>query len=68
MRLGYTVLSRLRSLARYTIAYACITHCTFEYVGDFVLVSAAAAATIAAAAPDLFILTLSLSLSLTGNR
>ncbi|KAH8396381.1 hypothetical protein KR222_009531 [Zaprionus bogoriensis] len=37
MKLGYTLLSRLRSLARYTIAYACITHCTFEYVGDFVL-------------------------------
>ncbi|TDG41787.1 hypothetical protein AWZ03_011802 [Drosophila navojoa] len=37
MGMGYTVLSRLRTLARYTIAYACITHCTFEYVGDFVL-------------------------------
>ncbi|ALC49590.1 CG9240, partial [Drosophila busckii] len=33
----YTVLSRLGTLARYTIAYASITHCTFEYVGDFVL-------------------------------
>lgn len=65
MRLGYTVLSRLRSLARYTIAYACITHCTFEYVGDFVLVSAAAAATTAAAVQLLLIFSFSLCLSLS---
>ncbi|XP_016986811.1 mitochondrial inner membrane protease subunit 1 isoform X1 [Drosophila rhopaloa] len=31
------VLSRLGSLVRYTVAYAAITHCTFEYIGDFVL-------------------------------
>ncbi|KAH8306558.1 hypothetical protein KR018_011973 [Drosophila ironensis] len=31
------VLSRLARLVRYTLAYAAITHCTFEYIGDFVL-------------------------------
>ncbi|XP_030381902.1 mitochondrial inner membrane protease subunit 1 [Scaptodrosophila lebanonensis] len=33
----YNILTRLRSLMRITIQYACITHCTFEYLGDFVL-------------------------------
>lgn len=33
------VLKRLGTLMRYTVAYAAITHCTFEYIGDFVLVS-----------------------------
>lgn len=32
------VLARLGRLARYTVAYAAMTHCTFEYIGDFVLV------------------------------
>ncbi|XP_016942381.2 mitochondrial inner membrane protease subunit 1 [Drosophila suzukii] len=31
------ILSRLGRLMRYTVAYAAITHCTFEYIGDFVL-------------------------------
>ncbi|XP_017151997.2 mitochondrial inner membrane protease subunit 1, partial [Drosophila miranda] len=28
---------RLSNIVRYTVAYAAITHCTFEYIGDFVL-------------------------------
>ncbi|XP_017109855.2 mitochondrial inner membrane protease subunit 1 [Drosophila bipectinata] len=31
------VLRRLGTLMRYTVAYAALTHCTFEYIGDFVL-------------------------------
>lgn len=28
----------LNSLVKYSLQYACITHCLFEYVGDFVVV------------------------------
>ncbi|XP_034663015.1 mitochondrial inner membrane protease subunit 1 [Drosophila subobscura] len=28
---------RLSTIVRYSVAYAAITHCTFEYIGDFVL-------------------------------
>ncbi|KAH8289629.1 hypothetical protein KR054_008455 [Drosophila jambulina] len=31
------VLARLGRLMRYAVAYAAMTHCTFEYIGDFVL-------------------------------
>ncbi|KAH8244819.1 hypothetical protein KR032_000884 [Drosophila birchii] len=31
------VLTRLGRLMRYAVAYAAMTHCTFEYIGDFVL-------------------------------
>ncbi|XP_017030782.1 mitochondrial inner membrane protease subunit 1 [Drosophila kikkawai] len=31
------VLARLGRLARYAVVYAAMTHCTFEYIGDFVL-------------------------------
>ncbi|KAH8420192.1 hypothetical protein KR009_007075 [Drosophila setifemur] len=31
------ILQRLGTMVRYTVAYAAITHCAFEYVGDFVL-------------------------------
>ncbi|EDW86267.1 uncharacterized protein Dwil_GK15998 [Drosophila willistoni] len=31
------LLSRLRTVVQYAVTYACITHCTFEYVGDLVL-------------------------------
>ncbi|XP_017074417.1 mitochondrial inner membrane protease subunit 1 [Drosophila eugracilis] len=31
------ILSRLGTLMRYTVAYAAITHCAAEYIGDFVV-------------------------------
>ncbi|XP_067635935.1 mitochondrial inner membrane protease subunit 1 [Eurosta solidaginis] len=32
-----SILSRLKDIAKYSMMYACLTHCTFEYVGDFVV-------------------------------
>lgn len=31
-------LSKSAGIAGYVIQYGCITHCTFEYIGDLVLV------------------------------
>lgn len=33
------ILSKLLGAVGYVIQYGCIVHCTFEYVGDFVVVS-----------------------------
>lgn len=30
--------SYIKDLLKYSVQYACITHCFFEYVGDFVVV------------------------------
>lgn len=33
------VISHLKDIMKYSIQYMCVTHCFFEYVGDFVVVS-----------------------------
>lgn len=35
----FKYLSKAIGIAGYVIQYGCITHCTFEYLGDFVVVS-----------------------------
>ncbi|XP_036338851.1 mitochondrial inner membrane protease subunit 1 [Rhagoletis pomonella] len=32
-----SVFSKVKDVVKYSIMYACLTHCTFEYVGDFVV-------------------------------
>ncbi|XP_018782775.1 PREDICTED: mitochondrial inner membrane protease subunit 1 [Bactrocera latifrons] len=32
-----SILSRVKDVVKYSMMYACLTHCTFEYVGDFVV-------------------------------
>ncbi|XP_011177090.1 mitochondrial inner membrane protease subunit 1 [Zeugodacus cucurbitae] len=32
-----SILSRVKDVIKYSMMYACVTHCTFEYVGDFVV-------------------------------
>ncbi|XP_014095445.2 mitochondrial inner membrane protease subunit 1 [Bactrocera oleae] len=32
-----SILSRVKDVIKYSMMYACLTHCTFEYVGDFVV-------------------------------
>ncbi|KAI8117825.1 hypothetical protein FF38_08260 [Lucilia cuprina] len=33
------MLSHLKDILKYSIQYACVTHCFFEYIGDFVVCS-----------------------------
>ena len=35
----YKFLSKALGICGYIVQYGCITHCTFEYLGDFVVVS-----------------------------
>lgn len=35
----FKYLSKAAGLVGYIIQYGCLTHCTFEYIGDFVIVS-----------------------------
>ncbi|XP_053948053.1 mitochondrial inner membrane protease subunit 1 [Anastrepha obliqua] len=32
-----SIFSRIKDILKYSAMYACLTHCTFEYVGDFVV-------------------------------
>lgn len=34
----FKFLSKTAGLVGYVIQYGCLTHCTFEYIGDFVVV------------------------------
>lgn len=36
----FKFLSKAAGVFGYVIQYGCLTHCTFEYLGDFVVVSA----------------------------
>lgn len=35
----FKFLSKVAGICGYVVQYGCITHCTFEYLGDFVVVS-----------------------------
>ncbi|XP_004519204.1 mitochondrial inner membrane protease subunit 1 [Ceratitis capitata] len=32
-----SIFSRVKDIVKYSMMYACMTHCTFEYIGDFVV-------------------------------